>query len=99
MLVQRHLVLLALMVAGLLLSQTVYFDRCKSALPLGHCLAASWQLRCRRWLSNAHIDVEAFYTPLVLWALQHWQKPDQHLHLALDATMLWNRCCVAVLTA
>jgi hypothetical protein len=63
MLVQRHMVLLAWMVAGLLLSQTVYFDRCKSALPLGHCLAASWQLRCRRWLSNAHIDVEALYGP------------------------------------
>ena len=63
MLVQRHLVLLALMVAGLLLSQTVYFDRCKSALPQGHCLAVSWQRRCRRWLSNAHIDVEALYGP------------------------------------
>ena len=63
MLVQRHLVLLVWMVAGLLLSQTVYFDRCKSPLPLGRCLAASWQLRCRRWLSNAHIDVEALYGP------------------------------------
>jgi hypothetical protein len=52
MLVQRHLVLLAWLVAGLLLSQTVYFDRCKSALPLGHCLAASWQRLCRRWLKQ-----------------------------------------------
>ena len=32
---QRHLVLLAQMVAGLLLSQTVCFDRWKSVLPLG----------------------------------------------------------------
>lgn len=47
---QRHLVLLAQMVTGLLLSQTVCFDRWKSVLPLGNCLAASWQRRCQRWL-------------------------------------------------
>lgn len=45
---QRHLVLLAWMVARLLLSQSVCFDRWKTVLPLGHCLVASWQ----RWLSN-----------------------------------------------
>jgi len=33
MLVQRHLVLLAWMVAGLLLSQTIYFDRWGIAWP------------------------------------------------------------------
>ncbi|MBD2551450.1 sugar nucleotide-binding protein, partial [Microcystis elabens FACHB-917] len=43
---QRHLLLLGWMVAGLLLSQTVCFDRWNSVLPLGHCLAASWQRRC-----------------------------------------------------
>lgn len=85
---QRHLVLLAWMVAGLLLSQTVCFDRWKTALPLGHCLAASWQRRCRRWFSNARIDGEALYGPLILWALQNWQKPGKALHLALDTTML-----------
>ncbi len=36
--------------------------------------------------------------PLVLWAIQHWQKSGQALHLALDTTMLWNRCCVVVLS-
>jgi hypothetical protein len=96
---QRHLVLLAQMVAGLLLSQTVCFDRWKTVLPLGHCLAASWQRRAQRWLCNTRIDVEALYGPLVLWALQHWQKPGQALHLALDTTMLWNRCFVVVLSA
>jgi hypothetical protein len=90
--------MLAWMVAGLLLSQTVCFDRWKTVLPLGHCLAASWQRRCQRWLSNTRIDVEALYGPPVLWALQHWQKPGQTLHLALDTTMLWNRCCVVVLS-
>jgi len=30
--------------------------------------------------------------------LQHWQKPGQHLYLALDTTMLWHRCCVVVLS-
>lgn len=28
---------------------------------------------------------------LVLWAIKHWQKPGQALHLALDTTMMWNR--------
>lgn len=95
---QRHLMLLVWMVAGLLLSQTVCFDRWKTMLPLGHCLAASWQRRCRRWLSNVRIDVESIYGPLILWALQERQKPGQALHLALDTTMLWNRCCVVVLS-
>jgi hypothetical protein len=95
---QRHLVLLSWMVAGLLLSQTVCFDRWKTVLPLRDCLAASWQRRCRRWFSNARIDGEALYGPLILWALQYWQKPGQHMYLALDTTMLWNRCCVVVLS-
>jgi hypothetical protein len=96
---QRHLVLLAWMVAGLLLSQTVCFDRWKDVLPLGRCLAASWQRRCQRWLANDRIEIEPLYGPLVLWALQNWQKPGQRLHLALDTTMVWNRYCVVVISA
>ncbi|MFZ9464381.1 MAG: hypothetical protein ACO262_12310, partial [Vulcanococcus sp.] len=90
--------LLAWMVAGLLLSETVCFDRWKTRLPLAHCLAASWQRRCGRWLTNSRIDVEALYGPLVLWAFQYWQNPGHSLHLALDTTMLWNRCCVVVVS-
>ncbi len=85
---QRHLVLLGCMVAGLLLSETVCFDHWKTHLPLGRCLAASWQRRCQRWLSNSRIDPESLYGPLILWAIQGWHKPDQALHLALDTTML-----------
>ena len=95
---QRHLVLLAWMVAGLLLSETVCFDRWKTRLPLAHCLAASWQRRCGRWLANVRIDVEALYGPLILWAIQQWQNPGHTLHLALDTTMLWNRFCVVVVS-
>ena len=95
---QRHLVLLGWMVAGLLLSQTVCFDHWKPRLPLGHCLAASWQRRCQRWLGNARIEVEGLYNPLILWAIQGWQNPGQALHLALDTTMLWNRICVVVVS-
>ena len=52
----RHLVLLAWMVSGLLLSQTVCFDHWKAALPLGRSLAASWQRRAQRWrLANRSI--------------------------------------------
>ena len=42
--------------------------------------------------------MEALYGPLVLWAIQHWQKPGQALVLALDTTVLWNRFCVVVLS-
>jgi Transposase DDE domain len=95
---QRHLVLLSWMVAGVLLSQTVCFDHWKTRLPLGHCLAASWQRRCQRWLSNVGIDAESLYGPLILWAIQGWQNPGHTLHLALDTTMLWNRICVVVVS-
>jgi hypothetical protein len=95
---QRHLVLLAWMVAALLLSETVCFDRWKTRLPMARCLASSWQRRCGRWLSNRRIDVEALYGPLIVWAIQHWQNPGHTFHLALDTTVLWNRCCVVVLS-
>jgi hypothetical protein len=95
---ERHLTLLGWMVAGLLLSQTVCFGHWQRALPMVHCLAASWQRRCRRWLGNERIDVQSLYGPLVLWAIQHWQKPGHSLHLALDTTVLWNRFCVVVLS-
>jgi hypothetical protein len=95
---QRHLVLLAWMVAGLSLSETVCFDRWKTRLPLGYCLAASWQRRCQRWLANSRIDVQALYGPLILWAIQYWQNPGHTLHLALDTTVLWNRFCVVVVS-
>ena len=88
---QRHLVLLGWMVAGLLLSETVCFDRWKTRLPFAHCLAASWQRRCGRWLANRRIDAQALYGPLILWSIQYWQNPGHTLHLALDTTMLWNR--------
>ena len=94
----RHLVLLAWMVAGLLLSETVCFDHWKKHLPLGRCLASSWQRRCQRFFANRRIDVEALYGPLILWAIQHWQKPGQSLHLALDTTVLDNRFCVVMLS-
>ena len=57
---QRHLVLLGWMVAGLLLSQTVCFDHWKTRLPLGNCLASSWQRRCQRWLMAAGSILNAF---------------------------------------
>lgn len=95
---ERHLTLLGWMVAGLLHSQTVCFGHWQRILPLQHCLAASWQRRCRRWLSNDRIDPAALYGPLVLWTIQPWQKPGQALHLALDTTVLWNRFCIVVLS-
>ena len=95
---QRHLFLLAWMVAGLLLSGTVCFDRWKTRLPFTHCLAASWQRRCGRWLANSRIVARTLYGPLILWSIQHWQKPGHPLLLALDTTMLWNRFCMVVVS-
>ncbi|MCT0223621.1 hypothetical protein [Synechococcus sp. CS-1328] len=46
----------------------------------------------------ARIDVEVLYSPLVLWAIQPWQKPLHTLHLALDTTVLWNRFCVVMVS-
>ncbi len=60
------------MVAALLLSETIYFDRWKARLSVIHCLAASWQRRCQCWLANSRIDVQAPYGPLILWTIQHW---------------------------
>jgi len=95
---QCHLVLLAWMVAGLVLSETVCFDRWKARLPLAHCHAASWQRRCQRWLANRRIDVKTLYGPLILWAIQQWQNPGHALYLALDTTRLCNRFCVVVVS-
>ena len=73
------------MVAGLLLSQTVCFDRWKTRLPLGHCLAFSWQRRCQRWLSNSRIDPETLYGPLVWQALEH---PSASISAAVSIGLL-----------
>ena len=95
----RHLVLLAHMAAGLLLSESVCFDRWKPQAPQKKpSLPASWQRRCQRWFSNERIDVEEMYEPLLLWAIQAWQKPGHALHLALDTTVLDNRFCVLSLS-
>ncbi len=41
--------------------------------------------------------MEALYGPLILWAIQHWQRPGQSLPLALDTTVLDSRFCVVVI--
>ena len=61
------LVLLARMVRGLLLSQTVCFDQGKGTPLRCRCLAASWQRRAQCWLSNGRIDGEAVSDELPLW--------------------------------
>jgi hypothetical protein len=85
------------MVTRLLLSQTVCFDRWKTVLPMGHCLAASWQRRCQRWLSNGRVDVELLFGFLTQWALHNWCESGKALHLALGTTMLWR--CFGIVTA
>ena len=77
---QRHLVLLAWMVAGLLLSETVCTGHWKTRLPVGHCLASSWQRRCQRQLSNVRIETLSLYDPLILWAIQRWKTSGHTLH-------------------
>jgi hypothetical protein len=79
-----------MVVAGLPLSRTICCGHWQRALPLHHCLAASWQRRCRRWLAHGRIAAAALHGPLVRWAIQHGQQPGHSLHLALDTTLrLW----------
>ena len=87
---QRHLVLLGWMVTGLLLSQTVCFDQWKRSIPLNRCLPASWQRRCRRWLSNSRIDAEALFA-LNAVILSHDGGDDPHFVYANQAAAdLWR---------
>jgi hypothetical protein len=94
----RHLVLLAWMVTELFLSQTVCVDHSKAALPIGRCLAGSWQRDVQCWLSSARIDEEVLCTSLVLWVIQQWQKSSHSLHLTLNITVLSNRFRVVVVS-
>ena len=100
---QRHLELLAQMVTGLLVTETVSLDDWKAVLMLRRCQVASWQRRCQRWFGNARIDVEQLYGPLVLWVLEQQQQqlgptPEPALPLWLEPLVLWNRHRVVMLS-
>jgi hypothetical protein len=75
------------MVAWLLLSETVCFDRWKARLPMVCCVAASWQRRCGRWLANGRSDVEALYSPLILWAIEFSWQLQQSWIATIEASL------------
>jgi hypothetical protein len=54
--------------------------------------AQSLERRWRRFLENTRVCVEKLYLPLVIAALNDWQK--HRLYLAIDTTVLWNRFCM-----
>ncbi|MDJ0575450.1 MAG: hypothetical protein QNJ65_09835 [Xenococcaceae cyanobacterium MO_234.B1] len=54
--------------------------------------AQSTERRWQRFLRNRRIRVRSLYVPLVMAAINNWQR--QRLYLALDTTVLWNRFCI-----
>ncbi len=103
----RHLKALAWMINALLCSGTINLseweayvssraeqaqstERTYRAAEVSSAVSSS--RRWQRFLKNHRIRVRALYLPLVMAALNNWQR--QRLYLALDTTVLWNRFCI-----
>lgn len=72
-------------VLGLLESQKVCLAEWGAVIQSRARLASSHQRRFVRWLNNPHVDVQAYYAPLIQSALAGWPK-RQRLYLALDTS-------------
>ncbi|NER06530.1 MAG: transposase [Okeania sp. SIO3C4] len=89
---KRHLIALAWMVVGLILSVKLSLPAWESHVISRAQQAASLERRWQRFLHNQRIRCKALYVPLVLAALERWR--GQRLYLALDTSLLWNRYCL-----
>ena len=88
----RHLKALAWMINALICSGTINLSEWESYVPSRAQKAQSTERRWQRFLKNHRIRVRALYLPLVMAAINNWQR--QRLYLALDTTVLWNRFCI-----
>lgn len=88
----RHLKALAWMVNALICSAQLSLPAWEPYVQSSAQKAQSLERRWRRFLDNERICVVKLYLPLVMAALQDWQK--HRLYLALDTTVLWNRYCM-----
>lgn len=88
----RHLKALAWMVTALLFSGTLSLPEWEPYVPSRARQAQSVERRWSRFLQNVRVRVERLYVPIVLAALNGWEK--QRLYIALDTTVLWNKYCM-----
>jgi Transposase DDE domain len=88
----RHLKALAWMINGLICSGQLSLSAWEPYVQSDAMQAQSYERRWRRFLENARVRVEKIYLPLVVMALEGWEK--HRLYLALDTTVLWNRFCM-----
>lgn len=88
----RHLKALAWMVSALICSGQLSLPAWEPYVQSSAQKAQSFERRWRRFLGNERVGVERLYLPLVMVALKDWQ--NHRLYLALDPTVLWNRCCM-----
>jgi hypothetical protein len=74
-------------VIGLLSCQRVALSEWGEVVSSRAQFASSHERRFARWLSNPHIKIQPYYTPLLKAALATWPK-TQRLRLALDSSCL-----------
>lgn len=80
------------MVSALICSGQLNLAAWEPYVPTRAQKAQSTERRWQRFMSNARIQVEALYLPLVMAALSGWQQ--KRVYLALDTTVLWDRYCM-----
>ena len=81
----------AWLVVGLLLEQTISLPYLANVI-VGAAKAASRERRVQRFLTNVHVQVQAYYDNLIRAALVEWV--GQTLYLALDTTSLAGRLVI-----
>jgi len=92
----RHLKTLAWMVNGLIQSGKIGLGAWTPYVLSRAEKAASIVRRFRRFLDNDRIEVHSLYAPLLVQALQGWDKKT--VYVALDTSMLWNTYCMVRLS-
>lgn len=92
----RHIQTLALMVQGLLSSQSLNLTAWEPFVQSRANEAQSYQRRWSRFMRNKRIQSLDLYTPLALQALS--LSKTTRVYLALDTSQLWNEFCLISLS-
>lgn len=87
----RNVDTLAWAMTGILLQKTVNLPAWATIVP-DSSDAKARELRFRRWLQNAKLNVQSLYAPFITGALKDWKK--QTCYVALDATSVDNRLVI-----
>ena len=92
----RHLKTLAWMINGLILSGKISLSSWSVYVHSRAQYAQSVVRRFRRFLDNERIEVHSLYAPLLVQALEDWDRKT--VYVALDTSMLWNSYCIVRLS-